>query len=131
MKLGITGIIVYFFAFNLAGCATVMNGSTQDVGITSTPTGAKIIVDNKAVGVTPIVTDLSRKEGHTVSIEMPGYKPVGLTVSKVTSQWVWGNLFFLPVAFIGLGIDYVSGGMYKLSPLQLNADLEKVVVTQP
>lgn len=128
MNHSIKRALVCFLAFNIVGCASVMNGSSQNVGITSTPTGAKVTVDNKVVGVTPVVTDLSRKEGHTVSVEMPGYKPVGLTLSKGTSNWVWGNLFLLPAAFIGLGIDYVNGGMYKLSPAQINADLEKGVV---
>jgi hypothetical protein len=65
-------VLVCVLAFNIVGCASVMNGSSQNIGITSTPTGAKVTVDNKVVGITPVVTDLSRKEGHAVSIEMPG-----------------------------------------------------------
>jgi hypothetical protein len=128
MYFSIKRVLVCFLAFNIVGCASVMNGSSQNIGISSTPTGAKVTIDNKPAGVTPLVTDLNRKEGHVVSIEMPGYKPVGVTLSKGTSAWVWGNLFFLPAAFIGLGIDYVNGGMYKLSPEQVNVDLDKGVV---
>ena len=131
MNLSIKRVLVCFVAFNVVGCASVMNGSSQNIGITSTPTGAKVTIDNKPVGVTPVVTDLSRKDGHIVTIEMPGYKPVGLTLAKGTSNWVWGNLFLLPAAPIGLGIDYVNGGMYKLSPEQIHADLDKGIVAPP
>ena len=48
----------------LSGCASIMHGTTQDIGISSTPTGAQVAVDNKPLGNTPVVGKLSRKENH-------------------------------------------------------------------
>ena len=48
-------------ALLLTGCATVINGSTQKVKISSQPAGAGVKIDGAGAGVTPTVADLSRK----------------------------------------------------------------------
>jgi hypothetical protein len=45
-----------------ASCATIMRGSTQDVGIASSPTGARVTVDNQPRGTTPVI--LPHAGGH-------------------------------------------------------------------
>ncbi len=52
---------------------------------------------------------------------MPGYQPFDLTLTHSVSGWVWGNVAF--GGLIGLAVDAISGGMYKLSPEQLAASL--------
>jgi hypothetical protein len=105
----------------LAGCATIMQGSKQNVGISSSPTGAQITVDNQAMGVTPVTVPLSRKDSHTVKLALAGYQPYELQLSRKTSGWVWGNLAFggLP----GLAVDAITGAMYKLTPEDVNGTL--------
>lgn len=114
----------------LAGCATIIHGTTQKVGISSNPSGANVTVDNKPLGSTPVFADLSRKDEHIVSITLPGYQKADLTITKSTSGWVWGNVLF--GGLIGLAVDAISGGLYNLSPEQLNAELRKAdgVVSQ-
>jgi len=105
------------------GCATIMNGTTQDVGITTTPSGAEVAIDNVSYGMTPLIAKLSRKDNHWIRIEMHGYHRFDATLTKSTSGWVWGNIIF--GGLIGLAIDAISGGLYKLSPDQVNAVLMK------
>lgn len=107
----------------LAGCATIMHGTTQQVGIESTPSGAKVTVDGQFFGTTPIVANLKRGENHTVKIEMEGYLPYETTLVKKISGWVWGNIVFGGV--IGLAVDAITGGLYQLSPEQIHATLAK------
>src|SRR5713101_5070257 len=78
-------------ALTAAACATIMHGSSQEIGIASQPTGAKIRVDNRELGVTPLTAKLSRKDVHTISISMAGYQPYELTTTRHTSGWVWGK----------------------------------------
>jgi hypothetical protein len=108
-------------AATLAACATIMHGTTQDVGLSSMPTGATVSVDDGPKGQTPLITKLSRKDNHVVKIEMPGYQPYEATVTRSVSGWVWGNIVF--GGLIGLAVDAVSGGIYKLSPEQLQGTL--------
>ena len=107
----------------LAACASIMHGTSQDVGISSTPTSASVTVDNGTTGQTPFIAKLSRKDNHVIHIAADGYQPADLTLTRKTSGWVWGNLLFGGI--IGLAVDAISGGLYKLTPEQLNATLAK------
>jgi hypothetical protein len=100
-----------------------MHGTDQDIGISSSPTGAQVSVDNQAGAVTPYVAKLSRKDNHIVKLSMDGYAPAELTLTKSVSGWVWGNVVF--GGLIGLGVDAISGGLYNLTPPQLQAALAK------
>jgi hypothetical protein len=91
------------------------------VGVSSTPTDATVVVDNMERGNTPVALDLKRKNQHTVRIEMDGYEPYEVTLTKSTSGWVWGNIVF--GGFIGLAVDAITGGLYKLNPAQVEARL--------
>jgi hypothetical protein len=105
----------------VSACATIMHGTHQDVGITSVPPGAIVIVDNVQYGRTPVIAKLSRKDNHIVRIEMPGYQPFDATLTRSASGWVWGNIAF--GGLIGLAVDAISGGLYKLDPKQVSAAL--------
>ena len=118
-----TLVAVIASSLALTACATIMHGSSQDVGISSTPTSASVTVDNAAKGQTPFVAKLSRKDNHVIHIAADGYQPADLTLTRSTSGWVWGNLLF--GGLIGLAVDAISGGLYKLTPNQLNATLVK------
>lgn len=116
-------LLTLALAFSVSGCATIIHGSAQDVGLSSTPSGAKVTIDGHEIGSTPVFAKLSRKDNHTVHFALDGYQPMDLTLTRGVSGWVCGNLVFgmLP----GLVIDAISGGIYKLSPDQLSATLGK------
>jgi hypothetical protein len=118
-------LLVAGIALTLAcsACASIMHGTSQDVGISSTPTSAFVTVDNAAKGQTPFVAKLSRKDNHVIHITADGYAPADLTLTHSTSGWVWGNLLFGGI--VGLAVDAITGGLYKLTPEQLNATLAK------
>jgi uncharacterized protein YceK len=107
---------------SMSGCATIMHGTKQDVGISSTPTGASVMIDNTINGVTPVVAKLRRKENHVVRIQMAGYQPFETTLTHSVSGWVWGNVAF--GGLIGLAVDAASGGIYKLTPEQVEGSLQ-------
>jgi hypothetical protein len=106
-----------------AGCATIMHGSKQDVAVSSTPSGASVSVDNQPMGNTPTTVNLTRKDRHVISIEAPGYRKYDLQLTRGTSGWVWGNLVFGGIP--GLAIDAITGSLYKLSPDNVAANLER------
>jgi hypothetical protein len=107
----------------LVGCASIMHGTSQDVGFSSNPTAAKITVDGRELGNAPIVTKLSRKDNHIVRMELDGYAPYEATMTRGVSGWVWGNVVF--GGLVGLAIDAVSGGLYKLTPDQVAGQMAK------
>ena len=105
----------------LTGCATIMHGTSQDVGLSSAPTAARVLVDNKPLGTTPTIAKLTRKDNHVIRMELDGYQPFEATVTRGVSGWVWGNIAF--GGLIGLAVDAMSGGLYKLSPAQVAGQL--------
>lgn len=107
----------------LVGCASIMHGTSQQIGIGSTPSGANLTVDGQSFGTTPTIANLKRGDNHIVKIEMEGYMPYETTLTKKVSGWVWGNIVF--GGLIGLAVDAISGGLYNLSPEQIQATLAK------
>ena len=102
-------------------CASIMHGKSQEVSIASTPSGATVTVDNEALGTTPVVAKLKRKDKHVIAVKMDGYQPFELTTTRSTSGWVWGNILF--GGLIGLAVDLGTGGAYKVNPAQISAQL--------
>jgi uncharacterized protein YceK len=114
-------LLSLFAILALTGCASLMHGTSQDIGISSSPTGATVSVDNQSTGQTPYIAHLSRKDNHVVKLDLPGYAPAEMTLTRKTSGWVWGNIVFGGI--IGLAVDAMTGGLYNLTPEQLSATL--------
>lgn len=58
---------------------------------------------------------------------MQGYEPYELALNQTVSGWLAGNIVFGGI--IGLVVDAMTGGMYKLEPNQITANLTKMVST--
>ncbi|TVR83306.1 MAG: PEGA domain-containing protein [Chitinophagaceae bacterium] len=98
-----------------------MHGSTQEVGFSSSPTNASVTINGQNLGSTPMIADLKRKDNHMVRFELDGYQPYETNLTRSTSGWVWGNIVF--GGLIGLVVDASAGGMYKLTPEQITAEM--------
>lgn len=106
----------------VSACGTIIQGTTQQVSISSAPAGAEVTVDNVSLGTTPLVGDLKRKDHHLVRITLAGYRPYEIALARSVSGWVAGNIVFGGI--IGLAVDAIAGGMYKLTPEQVVTTLE-------
>ncbi len=113
--------LITLFALFLMGCGSLINGSTEFVGVTSSPSGAEVEINKTKIGETPLTQELSRKDTHSIKISMDGYESHEMIINRTTSGWVWGNILF--GGLIGLAVDASTGGMYKLKPNEINAQL--------
>ena len=105
----------------VVGCGTIIHGTTQQVGFSSSPSGAEVSINGQNSGTTPMIVDLNRKDNHLVEISLDGYQPYETTITRSASGWLFGNIIF--GGLIGLVVDAASGGMYKLSNDQIDAEL--------
>jgi len=103
------------------GCATIMHGTRQAIGISSHPSNAQIWVDHQYAGQTPMIVKMTRKDNHFVSIYLEGYQSYEIVFTRQLSGWVFGNIIFGGV--IGLAVDAISGGIYRLTPEQVEAQM--------
>jgi len=121
-------LLIIAIAITAVGCGTIIHGTTQQVGVSSSPSGAEVVVDGVDQGSTPVTVDLSRKDKHTVKLSLDGYQPYEMIINRKVSGWVAGNIIF--GGLIGLAVDAATGGMYKLSPEQVNAQLDQQATGQ-
>lgn len=121
MKIITSILTVSIFLLFTQACGTIIHGTTQEVGISSSPSNASVTINGQNHGNTPMIIDLKRKDSHMVKIELNGYQPYETNLTRSTSGWIWGNIVF--GGLIGLVVDASAGGMYKLTPEQLNAEL--------
>jgi len=108
----------------LPGCATVFNGTSEEILITSTPRGATVTVDDSVVGKTPITVAMRRTRNHTAKFELEGYVPTSTTMRRRTSGLFWLNLLWFDLA--GMAVDAATGSMYGFDSTNVRVHLTKM-----
>ena len=93
------------------GCATLTGGVTQQVRVKSRPVGARVLVNGKEVGMTPVTTRLSRWGFHRVRIEMEGYEPYEVRLEKRFNSNAGANVF---IGGVWIAVDAVTGAIFDL-----------------
>lgn len=121
--------LAYVLVLVLSGCATVVNGRTEQVGLSSNPAGAEATVDGNEKVITPGIVSLKRDEPHTVIFHKDGYQDFSATLTPESSGWVWGNI--LAGGIIGAAVDMSTGAASKLSRDNVTANLTPIVAANP
>ena len=118
----ITSLVVAVGILTASGCATVVNGRTEPLGLSSNPSGAEVTIGNGVMKVvTPTNVELKRDENHSFIFHKDGYQDASATVTSGTSGWVWGNL--LAGGIIGGVVDFATGAAYKFSDDTLSVNM--------
>ncbi len=106
----------------LSGCASIFNGTTQAITVSSVPDGATALVVNRAGvtvhnGVTPLTLQVKRGAGYfksevyTITFAKEGFASTEVKLESTVSGWYIGNLLF--GGLIGMiGVDPATGAMY-------------------
>ena len=68
----------------LSGCATVINGTSQDYKVKTDPSGATVKFTNGSTCVSPCEISLKRRHDTRADITRDGYKPVYVLVQSKT-----------------------------------------------
>jgi hypothetical protein len=106
---------------SLTGCATILSGTSQTVEVRSAPHGARVVVDGRDVGTTPLKADLKRGVPHTVQVSKDGY----LDETVVTTTRGNGAIALNLILGGGVGaiIDVASGAATHVTPDAVTVDL--------
>ena len=87
----VSRVVLLYVAFILTGCATVTRGTTQDIPVSSVPSGAQVIINNQFWGVTPVIANLDRRDRHNLVIQLEGYEPFLTTIASQRDMASAGN----------------------------------------
>ena len=112
----------------LGGCATVINGTSQDYKIKSEPTGAKVHLTNGEQCTTPCELKLKRKHDQRVDLTLDGYKPAYVLVQSRMGGATAGNI--LLGGLIGGVVDGTNGASNHLKPDPLHVRMVKTDSTE-
>lgn len=109
-------IVLSLFQYS---CGTIMNGTSQEIRFSSSPRDAIVVINGEEIGETPLYYDLKRNSSYDVTLELKGYHPYDLRISRRVTGWALGNVVFglLP----GIAVDAVTGGLFVLTPEDVHA----------
>ncbi|HUU46511.1 MAG TPA: hypothetical protein VM118_12340 [Acidobacteriota bacterium] len=109
-----------------SGCASIMNGGSQDVAFETTPPSA-VVTAYDAAGTdsiscqSPCSLKLERRKRYFVSIRKPGYESAGMYLRRRTSKWLYANI--LSWSIPGVIVDLADGRAHRFDPGHLSIDL--------
>jgi predicted small secreted protein len=119
-------ILVALSALIFTGCATILHGSHQDIQVKSAPANVSVYMHGVKAGDTPVTLHLKRNKHYTLVLKKDGYKSTKVQLNKNFKPLpsILGNIFWNGV--IGVVVDLATGAAYKLSPEQINKNLDKL-----
>jgi hypothetical protein len=108
----------------LAGCATIINGTSQDVLLRSMPPGATVAIADIQVP-TPRKMTLKRWDDYKADFNLDGFPLRSAMIQSGPSFWFFGNLLF--GGLIGMIIDVATGGAFSFpNTVEMNLATGKI-----
>lgn len=109
------------------GCATILQPGPDHVPVTSIPDGAKVFLDGKEVGTTPMEVSIERDAEGVIRIEKEGYNPYTKDLDKKLAGWSLLGSFPWAVPFL-IDVMNHNQGKYSTKPLDFHlSEKEKPV----
>jgi hypothetical protein len=115
----LVGIVA--LAAALGGCASVTRGTTENISITSTPSGVEATVsglDVPTACITPCAIVAKRSADISISFAKPGFETEVVTLTKEVpatgAAGFAGNV--LAGGLIGMGVDAATGAALDHKP---------------
>jgi hypothetical protein len=118
------------------GCASVTRGTTENISISTTPSGATADIsglDIPTACVTPCVVQAKRNADITVTINKEGYEPQTIPLTKeipgTGAAGFAGNI--LAGGLIGMGVDAATGAAQDHKPNPVIVTLQPMAPVAP
>ena len=106
--------LLVLLAASSAGCATVLNGTYQDVGFMSEPEGAVVAISPGQTCTTPCTFSMKRGHDLRVDFDRDGFKPEFVYVQSRLGGSTFGNI--VSGGGIGALVDGTNGASNHLYP---------------
>lgn len=113
----------------VGGCASMVNGPTQTIPVTSDPAGALVFLDDVGAGVTPCKVTLDRKSDHLLVLRKDGHEEYTMELRRTASPWVYGNVFF--GGLVGIYSDTQGGAQFQFMYDKIQIQLRPTSTTRP
>lgn len=103
--------VVFAMYMMVTGCASVINGTEQEMTFKSEPEGATVLVDGLEKGKTPLTVKLKKNEFKNITFRKSGYHDEVIPLQKEMDPVAWLNIFWdLSTT------DAMTGAIYQYQP---------------
>ena len=108
-----------------SGCATLFQGTHEEIMVESDPPGAQVSVNDGRNGTTPYSMKVSRDDDVNIHVSKPGYAPMDVSDE---SHMEWGYFIsdFFFTGLIGLAVDGLDGAMFYHNQTMVSAHLDPI-----
>ena len=119
-------ILVAVYGGLSTGCASIMNGSSVDVTLATTPTDAEVKFSGQTYKTTaPVTIPVPRgKDDQILHIEKAGYESQDVKLERSLTGWVWGNVIL--GGLIGFGVDLITQRAWSVDPKDITVSLKQL-----
>lgn len=124
---GVAWLSLLGLGVSMTGCATIVNGRTQNIPVASTPSGATVKAGDIQT-TTPGSLSLRRGSDQDLVFQKEGFPERPAKLESKTSWWLLGNVLF--GGLIGLIVDLSVGSGSKLVPISVDMDMATGVVKE-
>lgn len=116
----------------IAGCASLIDGTTQEISVDSNPQGATVYVSTRKGdvlgkklkwGETPTKVTIPRKDG-VIFLEKEGYESSEVSLVRTMNPWIWGDI--LLTSLLSTSIDTSTGASNEFDPNSYLVELTPV-----
>jgi hypothetical protein len=115
-------------ALCVSGCATVTRGTSEDMQITSEPSGARASTSTGFSCTTPCTLTVNRKDEFVVKFDEAGYRsqeiPVKTQIAGAGAAGFAGNI--VAGGIVGMVADAATGATLEHVPNPVHADLAPI-----
>ncbi|HAX50269.1 MAG TPA: PEGA domain-containing protein [Ignavibacteria bacterium] len=116
--------MLLIFIFTLEGCATIFSGSYDDVDLSSEPSGAKILVNGKDEGNTPMTVRLKKSKEYTIEFVKDGFQTKSLRMTYgLGAGWL---ILDILSGLVGIIVDAATGNWNSFDYDSYKANLRPV-----
>jgi hypothetical protein len=98
----LTALLLPIIAISLSGCGTLFGGDSLDIEITSIPPGAKVRVDGKVLGTTPLSYTIDPLQPNEVQAKFDGYKDYDGRIDITLNLPAVLDILFFPTILVDL-----------------------------
>lgn len=111
-------------------CATVLQGTKEEINFASDPSGAYTTVSDASNGYTPYSLHIDRDQNLQVHFSKPGYQSYYVVDnSHISWGYFWTDAVF--TLFIGDIIDAADGALFYHENQMVDAHLEPLATPSP
>ena len=103
----------------LSGCASLFNGSQQDVSI-KTQKEAEIFINGRYAGTGYTVKKLARDEQHEIKVVSNGCEESILTQPRFNKITLMG--FLMDLGLMSIPTDFLTGAAWNIYPNKIQLD---------